>query len=127
MASQQGRIYFEITAKKTTNLASTNSSTLGAFPLVLPEIGEQRAVLDSIRFQAQSLDKAISGAEREVAVLREYRTRLAADVVTGKLDVRQAAARLHEEEDEVAPPDETEVLASGDGIDSDAVPEETNA
>ncbi|HVS15969.1 MAG TPA: hypothetical protein VMV46_18760 [Thermoanaerobaculia bacterium] len=32
--------------------------------------------------------------EREIALLREYRTRLIADVVTGKLDVREAAARL---------------------------------
>jgi type I restriction enzyme S subunit len=32
--------------------------------------------------------------EREIELLREYRTRLVADVVTGKLDVREAAARL---------------------------------
>jgi hypothetical protein len=35
--------------------------------------------------------------EREIDLLREYRTRLVADVVTGKLDVREAAARLPEE------------------------------
>ncbi len=34
--------------------------------------------------------------ERETALLREYRTRLIADVVTGKLDVREAAAALPE-------------------------------
>ena len=39
---------------------------------------------------------AIAGARREVALLREYRTRLIADVVTGKLDVRDAAAGLPE-------------------------------
>lgn len=33
-------------------------------------------------------------AQSEIALLREYRTRLIADVVTGKLDVREAAARL---------------------------------
>ena len=32
--------------------------------------------------------------EREIDLLREYRTRLTADVVTGKLDVRQAALHL---------------------------------
>ena len=32
----------------------------------------------------------------EVTALREYRARLVADVVTGKLDVRQAAADLDE-------------------------------
>jgi hypothetical protein len=35
--------------------------------------------------------------EREIELLREYRIRLVADVVTGKLDVREAAARLPEE------------------------------
>jgi len=52
--------------------------------------------------------------EREIELLREYRTRLVADVVTGKLDVREAAARLPEEvapesaEDDTDPSDETE-------------------
>ena len=32
--------------------------------------------------------------EHEISLLREYRTRLVADVVTGKLDVRAAAAEL---------------------------------
>jgi type I restriction enzyme S subunit len=33
-------------------------------------------------------------SEREIALMQEYRTRLTADVVTGKLDVRPAAAQL---------------------------------
>ena len=51
---------------------------------------------------------AIQRIEREIELLREYRTRLIADVVTGKLDVREAAARLPEVES--APADES-VLA----------------
>ena len=50
------------------------------------------------------LHSAISRLEREIELLREYRTRLVADVVTGKLDVREAAARLPDE----APPDTVE-------------------
>jgi type I restriction enzyme S subunit len=34
--------------------------------------------------------------EREIALMQEYRTRLTADLVTGKLDVREAAAKLPE-------------------------------
>ena len=37
-------------------------------------------------------------ARNEIALLREYRSRLIADVVTGKLDVRGAAAELLEVE-----------------------------
>ena len=47
---------------------------------------------------------AISRLEREIELLREYRIRLVADVVTGKLDVREAASRLPVE----APPDSVE-------------------
>ena len=43
------------------------------------------------------MSAAISRLEREIDLLREYRTRLVADVVTGKLDVRAAAASLPEE------------------------------
>ena len=39
-------------------------------------------------------------ARRQIELLHEYRTRLIADVVTGKLDVREAAARLGEQADE---------------------------
>ena len=54
--------------------------------------------------QTHPLVTAISRLEREIELLREYRTRLVADVVTGKLDVREAAARLPEE----IPPDTVE-------------------
>ena len=37
---------------------------------------------------------AIARARRQIDLLREYRTRLIADVVTGKLDVRETAATL---------------------------------
>ena len=43
------------------------------------------------------MEQAISRLEREIELLREYRTRLVADVVTGKLDVREAAARVPDE------------------------------
>ena len=37
---------------------------------------------------------AIARTERVIALMQEYRTRLTADLVTGKLDVREAAANL---------------------------------
>lgn len=55
---------------------------------------EQDAIVQSIHLRTSSLDRALTAAEREIALLREYRARLIADVVTGQLDVREAAARL---------------------------------
>ncbi|MGE0126972.1 MAG: restriction endonuclease subunit S [Blastocatellales bacterium] len=54
------------------------------------------------------MKQAIIRTEREIALLREYRTRLIADVVTGKLDVRGVAATLPDETDEPAMADGAE-------------------
>ena len=58
------------------------------------------------------LNDAISAARREIDLLREHRTRLITDVVTGKLDVREVAAGL---------PDEAEGLINGEEEPSDGL------
>ena len=58
--------------------------------------------------------EAISATHREIGLLREYRTRLIADVVTGKLDAREAAARLPDEVEELEQLDETDALIDGE-------------
>ncbi|MDP1861395.1 MAG: restriction endonuclease subunit S [Gemmatimonadaceae bacterium] len=58
---------------------------------------EQDAIVHHTSEQTRPLLTAISRLERELELLREYRTRLVSDVVTGKLDVREAAARLPDE------------------------------
>jgi type I restriction enzyme S subunit len=51
-------------------------------------------LLRHIRTKTRALAVAIARLEREIELLGEYRTRLVADVATGKLDVREAATRL---------------------------------
>ncbi|OOO03645.1 MAG: hypothetical protein USCGTAYLOR_00121 [Chromatiales bacterium USCg_Taylor] len=78
----------------------------------------------------QTIVAAIDRAEHEIALLREYRTRLIADVVAGKLDVREAAARLAEEKEEPEPFDEIEDATDAEedaGDDIGAVPQEADA
>jgi len=56
---------------------------------------EQQPILKAIIGQeTKTLGKAIDRSKQEISLIREYRTRLIADVVTGKLDVREAAERL---------------------------------
>jgi type I restriction enzyme S subunit len=62
--------------------------------LGIPPIEEQRQVVTYLDGATAHLGSAVETAQNEIALLREYRTRLIADVVTGKLDVREAAARL---------------------------------
>ncbi len=130
MASQHGRNYFQLTAKQTTNLASTNSNTLRAFPIMLPPLSEQDAILDEIEKQITGIERGVEHAQREISLLREYRTRLIADVVTGKLDVREAALLLPDEAEEPEPLDEAEALTDAEDItadDLDPAPEEADA
>ncbi len=81
-----------------------NISTIRNYFLALPQKQEQEAIVLHIKSETSPIDIAISRLEREIELLREYRTRLIADVVTGKLDVREVSARLPEE----TPPDTAE-------------------
>lgn len=127
--SRHGRSYFEVTAKKTTNLAATNSTTVREFPLFLPSVREQSLILKDVEDKTNEIREALSQAEHEMDTLREYRTRLIADVVTGKLDVREAAAALPDELEAVEP-DAEELLdedEATDDVELDTEPEEVEA
>lgn len=70
----------------------------GQIPIPVPPVDEQIAIVAFYESETADITGAISRLEREITLLREYRTRLVADVVTGKLDVREAAAALPDEE-----------------------------
>ena len=67
-----------------------------ALALAIPPESEQKLIVRSLRRAATRIDEGIACVRSEAELLREYRTRLIADVVTGKLDVREAAAALPE-------------------------------
>ena len=81
-----------------------------------PSFMEQSAISSWIDNASVNEDRAIASAEREVALLLEFRSRLVADVVTGKLDVRAAAASL---------PAIVDMESAGDLSDDDDVETET--
>lgn len=68
-----------------------------SFPAVLPSIVEQEAIVRSYAGRSSDLETAILRIDREIDLIREYRTRLIADVVTGKLDVRGVELQLLED------------------------------
>jgi type I restriction enzyme S subunit len=91
----------------------------------LPPPTEQRDISAHLSQENATLDAAVRAAEQEVHLLREYRTRLIADVVTGKLDVREAVAGLPDESDEPELFDEIQVEETDDseteGLEAEAV------
>ena len=96
-------------------------SSLRAFFFVVPSTDEQHDIVGYLGRSTNELSESIAQAERETSLLREYRTRLIADVVTGKLDVRAAAARLPDEVEELEPLDEADALIDGEEEPTDAL------
>lgn len=86
------------------SISDDSGSTKGAltcgdlkhFLVALPPLTEQKVIIHHLDAVTAEIDTAITHANREIELLNEYRTRLIADVVTGKLDVREAAASLPE-------------------------------
>jgi type I restriction enzyme S subunit len=106
----------------TATIPILDSGVVNRLPMALPPTGEQERILASVSSQTLPLTTAILRLEREIALLREYRTRLVADVVTGKLDVRAAAASLLDEaplDDATASPDPDDALDTDDLTDTE--------
>jgi type I restriction enzyme S subunit len=86
----------------------------------VPPIDEQKRIMTQLDIDLSGVNTAISRLEREIELLREYRTRLVADVVTGKLDVREAAARLPEEAAPDPVEDDTDLSLDPESADEEA-------
>jgi type I restriction enzyme S subunit len=128
--STQAYLYYVRSVARGGTRDRVSRSILGSISVILPPPGEQRAIADHIAVQVSALRRAVDQAEHEIELLREYRTRLVADVVTGKLDVREAAARLPDKAEEPEPLDETDSLADIDDaaeVDPDAGFKEADA
>ena len=93
-------------------------SSLRAFFFVVPPTDEQHDIVGHLRRSTNELNAAVAQTEREIDLLREYRTRLIADVVTGKLDVCETATQLQDEIEEPQPGGENEAWSEpvDDGI-----------
>jgi type I restriction enzyme S subunit len=91
-----------------------NYSNFCLVDLPVPPLDEQKAIADRLDRATESINVAINRASKEVDLIREYRTRLIADVVTGKIDVREAAQQLSAEAIEPEMLSEVEALAEED-------------
>ena len=90
---------FHVEAKGVTRYGLTQGGIKSVL-IPLPPLHEQAAIVEHVDNATAKIDAAIWRARRQIELLREYRTRLIADVVTGKLDVREAAAELPEGADD---------------------------
>ena len=94
-ASQYGRDYFEATGKQTTNLACTNATKVGEFPIPLPSLPEQEAICAHLDAKLGEVKRIVAGIDAQIATLTAYRKSLIHECVTGQRrvtdeDVRRA-------------------------------------
>lgn len=78
------------------------------FGIPIPPIVEQREIVQYIGEQEKKIDELIAGIEKQIASLREYRTRLISDVVTGQIDVRGITIPEFEPENGIDEPEAVE-------------------
>lgn len=94
--------YYQLEALQEGLLASATGSTydavsvsdIGNHAIVLPPRAEQTRIASYLVRATADFEAAVAGLRREIELLKEYRAKLIADVVTGQLDVREAADRL---------------------------------
>ena len=85
--SDIARTYFDYTAKKTTNLASTNSTAIMQFRIPVPPISEQREIVAQLDILCEKLNHSISRREKIINKLNDYKKSLIYEYVTGKKEV----------------------------------------
>ena len=78
--------------------ANLNPTRYGRLKIPLPPPSEQETIVQGVTKGTSGVNAAIVRTNREIDHLYEYLTRLIADVVTGKLDVRKTADELPEED-----------------------------
>ncbi|MFI7503653.1 restriction endonuclease subunit S [Streptomyces sp. NPDC049687] len=84
------RNYFRVTAKKTTNLASTNKWTTGSLPVGLPPLDEQHRIVAHLDAETAKIDTLLETTRRHIALAKERRSALITATVTGQIDTRKA-------------------------------------
>jgi type I restriction enzyme S subunit len=89
-----------ISTSRGSTVFHTSPTRMLAAKWPLPPPAEQDAILEHLGEVERLYDAAAAPLNAEIQKAGEYRTRLIADVVTGKLDVRKAAVKLPDEVDE---------------------------
>jgi len=90
----------------------------------MPPRDEQDAIIAAVQAETRPLQSTIEHTHREIALLREYRTRLISDVVTGKLDVRGIDLPAA---DDIDVPEECSDLLDSESVMEDQEPHEIPA
>jgi type I restriction enzyme S subunit len=77
--------HFEVAAKGVTRYGLSYDDINSVFLPVPPTTEEQQSIINYIRTETKTLDIAISKAEKEIELMKEYKEATIAEAVTGKM------------------------------------------
>lgn len=92
-------------------------SELRSFIFAVPPFDEAKMIASALDGELAQFNTAITRRDREISLMQEYRTRLTADLVTGRLDVREAASKLPEVDDAASEDTGEDELVDAEEID----------
>ena len=59
-----------------------------SYPICIPDINELNLIIEKLNSKLEKLDETLKKSQQEIELLKEYKTALISEVVTGKVDVR---------------------------------------
>ena len=86
------RAYFEMTASKTTGIASTSTTKIASFRIPLPPIRDQKSIVEATVGKLARIDQTRGRVETQIALLAEHRQALINAAVIGELPIPGLAA-----------------------------------
>ncbi|QSA98139.1 hypothetical protein [Methylococcus sp. EFPC2] len=90
------KFYFMGRAKQSTNLASISQRNIVEFPVLLPPREERNELLRAVTDHEAKVDALVEHVKEHIELLREYKSALISEAVTGQIDVRGYAATSSE-------------------------------
>lgn len=89
LLSRQFRSHLDIYSHGTANQASLNVEDILNYKIILPEIREQKKIVESLQRDLSKIDKLMNFETKKVDLLKEYRLSLFSSIVTGKVKVSE--------------------------------------
>ncbi|CAM4003765.1 Type I restriction modification DNA specificity domain-containing protein [Helcobacillus massiliensis] len=104
LEGQRARVYFDQTARQSTNLASTNVTLLRSFRFPVPSVEQQREFIKRQKTTDRICDAELEDITRAITLAKERRAALITAAVTGQIDVtkknRPAVEQLQDDIEE---------------------------
>ncbi|MDK7741340.1 restriction endonuclease subunit S [Helcobacillus massiliensis] len=104
LEGQRARVYFDQTARQSTNLASTNVTLLRSFRFPVPSVEQQREFIKRQKTTDRICAAELEDITRAITLAKERRAALITAAVTGQIDVtkknRPAVEQLQDDIEE---------------------------